>query len=130
MNAAGYRHPVLQLARGRRWLVALLIAILGAVLCTLLGRWQWDKSQGTHGDIQNLVYSFNWWLFAALCLGVWGKALRDESRRLADPGALPAGSAGLPVRLTETAPTVTDDPEVDEWNAWLTELGTRDRRRR
>jgi DNA-binding transcriptional regulator of glucitol operon len=121
---------VLRIALGRRWLTALLVAVLGAVLCTLLGRWQWDKSQGAHGDIQNLVYSFNWWLFAAMCLGVWGKALRDESRRLADPHARPAGAAGLPARVDVAVSLETDDPEVDEWNAWLAELGSRDRRRR
>jgi DNA-binding transcriptional regulator of glucitol operon len=119
---------VLRLALRRQWVTALFIAVVGAVLCTFLGNWQWHKSQSSHGDIQNLVYSFNWWLFAALCLGVWGKALRDESRRLADPEAGLPGIAGLPKRRDMVVAMETDDPEVDEWNAWLAELGSRDRR--
>ena len=59
---------------------------------------------------------------------MWGKALRDESHRLADPEAGLPGIAGLPSRREAVVARETDDHEVDEWNAWLAELGSRDRR--
>ncbi|HEX7354520.1 MAG TPA: hypothetical protein VF288_06760 [Mycobacteriales bacterium] len=117
---------MLALLGTRRWIGGLLFALAFAVVCSLLGRWQWDESQAPHGDLQNLAYAFNWWLFAAVGLGIYGKALRDEARRVADPSARPVGLAGVP--LTERAPIEeTQDDEVDAWNAWLAELNTKAR---
>jgi hypothetical protein len=112
----------------RRWLGGLAFAVVFAIICCFLGHWQWDRSQATGGDLQNLAYAFNWWVFAAVALGIWGKALRDEARRAADPDAIPVGAAGLPERAPAPAPMVTDDDEVDAWNAWLAELNANPRR--
>lgn len=123
---SGYRQSVIELLGTRRWLGGLLFAIAFAVVCCFLGRWQWDASQAPHGDLQNLAYAFNWWIFAAVGLGIWAKALRDEARRTADPSARPVGRAGVPV--PERAPLgPTEDGEVDEWNAWLAELNAQER---
>lgn len=115
------------LLRTRRWIGGLLFALAFAAVCSYLGRWQWDESQAPHGDLQNLAYAFNWWIFAAVGLGIWAKALRDEARRLADPAARPVGMAGVPVQTPEPIER-TDDLEVDEWNAWLAELNAKAQR--
>ncbi len=126
---------MLRLARSPRWVGALAVAVLASVVCALLGRWQWDRSQSAGGDLQNLAYAFNWWLFSALCLGVWGKALREETSRLADPDAEPVGVAGVagrqrpPAVVTAAAMGHEVDPEVAEWNDWLAELASRPARR-
>jgi DNA-binding transcriptional regulator of glucitol operon len=130
--AGGYRHGMLRLARTPRWIGGLLFAMLAAAVCAGLGKWQWDRSQGVHGDLQNLAYAFNWWLFSILCLWFWWKALRDDVARLADPEAPAVGAAGLapstprPTAAARTAGSA--DAELDEWNAWLAELGSRPRR--
>ena len=122
----GYRQSVIALLGTRRWLGGLLFAIAFAAVCCFLGEWQWNRSQATGGDLQNLAYAFNWWVFAAVGLGIWAKALRDEARRSADPAARPVGRAGVPV--PDRLPIgQTQDGEVDEWNAWLAELNAQER---
>lgn len=119
---------VTALLRTRRWLGGLAFALAFAGVCSLLGRWQWDESQAPHGDLQNLAYAFNWWLFAAVGLGIWAKALRDEARRSADPHARAVGRAGLPAPAVPVPVPQAEDEEVDAWNAWLAELNANPRR--
>jgi DNA-binding transcriptional regulator of glucitol operon len=115
---------VIGLLGTRRWVGGLLFTIAFAVVCCFLGRWQWNASQAPHGDLQNFAYAFNWWFFAAVGIGIYGKALRDEARRAADPAARPVGRAGLPVSA-RTPVATAHDGEVDEWNAWLAELNAK-----
>ena len=124
-GGGGYRQTMLQLARSPRWIGGLLLAIAAAAVCTALGEWQWGRSQGPNSQPQNLVYALNWWLFAGMCLWFWGKALRDEAKRLADPNAPAAGTAGLPTPAPTAAAAPVGDAEVDEWNTWLAELDSR-----
>lgn len=112
-----------QLLRSPRWLGGLAVAIVAALVCAGLGRWQWDRSQAGHGTLQNLAYAFNWWLFAVLCIGVWVKALRDETRhpRSEQPQvAAPRPALGVN--------QVADDVEVADWNDWLAGLNADPRR--
>lgn len=122
---------VTALLRTRRWLGGLAFALAFAAVCSALGRWQWDESQAPHGDLQNLAYAFNWWLFAVVGLGIYVKALRDEAQRAADPSARAVGRAGLPEPVVPRGPTpamADEDEEVDAWNAWLAELNANPRR--
>ena len=110
-----------RLLRTRRWLGGLAFAVAAAAICVALGRWQWDKSQSSGGDLQNFAYAFNWWLFAVLCVGIWVKALRDEARR--DPSAAAPPTRQAPARSAiATAELDPQDTELAEWNAWLAEL--------
>lgn len=130
-----------KLAFTPRWIGGLLFCIAAAVVCALLGRWQWDVAQSHRGTLQNTAYAFNWWLFAVLFVGFWFKALRDTVARDARLAAetvspsVPTEQTREPVGLREPAPqrvialpTVEEDPEVAEWNAWLQELNANPRR--
>lgn len=113
-----------------RWIGGLLFCLAAAGFCAFLGRWQWDVAQ--HGSLQNTAYAFNWWLFAALFLGFWFKALRDTARR--DAGLVAENAKLIPPkpssRTREPAPnsprralpTAQEDPDVAAWNDWLAEL--------
>jgi DNA-binding transcriptional regulator of glucitol operon len=119
------------LALTPRWIGGLLFCLAAGAVCALLGRWQWDVAQ--HGSLQNTAYAFNWWLFSALFIGFWFKALRDTVRRdlLISEGRVPQSIAEKPrSRIREPAPnqgkpplpTTQEDPDVAAWNNWLTEL--------
>lgn len=62
-----------------RWIGGGLFCLTAAAVCGFLGHWQWDVAQ--HGSLQNTAYAFNWWLFSALFIGFWFKALRDTAHR-------------------------------------------------
>jgi hypothetical protein len=127
---------VRELARTPRWIAGALFCLAGAAVCAFLGVWQWNSAESLHGTLQNLAYAFNWWLFAALFIGFWFKALRDTVRRDAGQAAgIPTVSSGLGsvpnlARLREPAPdvprppipTAEEDPDVAAWNRWLAEL--------
>jgi DNA-binding transcriptional regulator of glucitol operon len=123
---------VRRLAFTPRWIGGLLFCIAAAIVCSLLGRWQWDVAQAHRGTLQNTAYAFNWWLFAALFLGFWVKALRDTVARDGRPVAervaqktVPTTNRGgrepAPERIL-VLPSADDDPEVAQWNAWLRDL--------
>jgi hypothetical protein len=114
-----------------RWIGGLLCCLVASAFCAFLGHWQWDVAE--HGSLQNTAYAFNWWLFSALFLGFWFKALRDTVRRDAGLGAdgtaqaapvkpLPRTREPAPGRPRPALPTAQEDPDVAAWNDWLTEL--------
>lgn len=115
-----------------RWIGGLLFCIAAAIVCSLLGRWQWDVAQAHRGTLQNTAYAFNWWLFAALFLGFWVKALRDTVARDGRPVAERVAQKMVPTtnrggrqpapERTLVLPSADDDPEVAQWNAWLRDL--------
>jgi DNA-binding transcriptional regulator of glucitol operon len=126
---------VRELALTPRWIAGALFCLAGAAVCAFLGVWQWNSAESLHGTLQNLAYAFNWWLFAALFIGFWFKALRDTVRRDAaeaagTPIARGLGPVPKPVRVREPAPdvprpplpTAEEDPDVAAWNRWLAEL--------
>jgi hypothetical protein len=146
---AGTLGAVRALAFTPRWIGGLLFCLTAAAVCAFLGHWQWDVAR--HGSMQNTAYAFNWWLFAALFVGFWFKALRDTVRRDADlqtgrasglsspasrsaagisVSGLAASPAGKMSRIREPAPQATrpvlptpeEDPDVAAWNDWLAEL--------
>jgi DNA-binding transcriptional regulator of glucitol operon len=125
---------VFRLAFTLRWIGGLLFCVAAAVVCAGLGRWQWDVAQAHRGTLQNTAYAFNWWLFSALFLGFWFKALRDTVARDARPPQERVAQRQVPTtvragRVREPAPqrelvlpSAEEDPEVAEWNAWLRDM--------
>lgn len=121
-----------RLAFTPRWIAGLAVCVAAAVVCALLGRWQWDVAQAHGGTLQNSAYAFNWWLFSVLFVGFWFKALHDTVVRdaAADParaGRRPVPPVSAKVRMPApqpavVLPTAEDDPEVAEWNDWLREM--------
>ncbi|HEU5034448.1 MAG TPA: hypothetical protein VFT62_06785 [Mycobacteriales bacterium] len=117
------------------WLVHVLVVV--AVLVMLrLGLWQWHRANAANGGIQNYAYAFQWPVFAAFAIFLWGKTLYEEVRRggpKADPDkpVVPLTpeadiryASGYRVGLTTEAVSVDadDDPDVAAWNARLAAL--------
>lgn len=47
-----------------------MFVVIAAVVCLLMGWWQWDRYESSSGTGQNLGYALQWPLFAVAC--VWG----------------------------------------------------------
>jgi hypothetical protein len=115
-----------------RWIGGLLFCLTAASVCGFLGHWQWDVAQ--HGTLQNSAYAFNWWLFAALFVGFWFKALRDTARRdraltvSPSPLPVPKNRAPAPTLPRPPLPSAQEDPDVAAWNQWLAELNANPQR--
>ncbi|MGV0624522.1 hypothetical protein [Mycolicibacter minnesotensis] len=115
----------------RRRPALVLLVCLAFTACLSLGWWQWSRFQEVNGDFQNLGYALQWPLFAWFCVYAYRKFVRYEE---APPELHPADAvteipAGLlPERPPAAAPT--DDPAMQEYNAYLAELTENDRQNR
>lgn len=112
--------------RRRPALIALVI--VAACGCLALGWWQWTRFQSPSGTFQNLGYALQWPLFAWFCVYAYRKFVRYEETppapRNADvPTEIPAGL--LPQRPTPVRQQ-PEDPELQQYNAYLAELAKRD----
>jgi hypothetical protein len=130
--------------------------VVVAVL-SLLGRWQWDVSQSSHGGLQNFLYAFQWWFMAAMVIYGWWRLLRDDAHPhtrpkpdlvpapagewLGDPRAAfgdagGTGQAGDPSSAGDLAAATDattfaaddDDEELAAYNEYLARLNDRARR--
>lgn len=93
-----------------------------------MGWWQWTRFQSPSGTFQNLGYALQWPLFAWFCVYAYRKFVRYEETppapRNADvPTEIPAGL--LPQRPTPVRQQ-PEDPELQQYNAYLAELAKRD----
>ena len=104
---------------------------VAATGCLALGWWQLSRFQSTTGDLQNLGYALQWPLFAWFCVYAYRKFVRYEEE---PPELNPADTVTelpdglLPERPASAAPT--DDPAMQEYNAYLAELTENDRENR
>lgn len=85
----------------RRSVIGHLLVTAVVVAFILLGRWQWDESQSPGGDLQNLAYAVQWWLFCVIGVFGWARMLREEVR----------------VRAGLEAPPAPAPPVVSDWAA-------------
>jgi hypothetical protein len=123
--------------------------VVVAVL-SLLGRWQWDVSQSSHGGLQNFLYAFQWWFMAGMVIYGWWRLLRDDAHPhtrpkpdlvpapagewLGDPRATFGDVSGtgrtgdLADAAEATAEPDDDDEELAAYNEYLARLNDRARR--
>jgi cytochrome oxidase assembly protein ShyY1 len=100
-----------------RWLLGLLLSLVGAAGMVRLGMWQLGRGEQRH-SIQNYSYAVEWVLFAAFTLFCFTKLLRDEGRE--DPA-----EDQRPPSVVVPRPTAAPEPDDDElaaYNAYLAKL--------
>jgi len=99
-----------------RWLLGLLLALVGAAVMVRLGLWQLGRGERRH-SLQNYSYAVEWVLFAAFTVFCYVKLLRDEGRE-EEPEAAGTG-------LVVPRPAGVAEPQDDElaaYNAYLARL--------
>jgi cytochrome oxidase assembly protein ShyY1 len=100
-----------------RWLLGLLLTLLGAAVMVRLGMWQLGRGESRH-SLQNYSYAVEWVLFAAFTVFCFAKLLRDEGRQ--DEPESEAPSVVVPPPAA--APQGEDDEELAAYNAYLARL--------
>ena len=116
-----------------RWLPRHVLALALIAALILLGRWQWDVSESARGDLQNLLYAFQWWAMALMVGYGWWRLLRDDAYgRPAVATAAVADDASWGTEdqpaiggVATSAPDLEPDPELDDYNEYLFRLNAR-----
>lgn len=140
---------VLRTAFRPRWLPRHVLATLLIAALAFLGRWQWDVSSSERGSLQNVLYAFQWWAMAIMVGYAWWRLLRDDTygrpapkakatsaRTIADDATWAVGDpqpttlSDAQALLTEAAAERESDPELDDYNRYLSWLNTRSERAR
>ena len=115
-----------------RWLPRHVLALALIAALILLGRWQWDVSESARGDLQNLLYAFQWWAMALMVGYGWWRLLRDDAygrpavgtARVADGGSWAEDGPAFASAAT-SEPEPEPDPELDDYNDYLSRLNAR-----
>jgi DNA-binding transcriptional regulator of glucitol operon len=100
-----------------RWLVALVVTLLGAAGMVRLGMWQLGRGEQRH-SIQNYSYAVEWVLFAAFAVFCFVKLLRDDgtSEEAEDE------TASVVIPRPPAAEPEPEDEELAAYNAYLARL--------
>jgi hypothetical protein len=127
-----------------RWLPRHVLAVVLIIALCLLGRWQWDVSESSRGGLQNLLYAFQWWAMALMVIYGWWRLLRDDAYgrpvaglttapRLTTADDAAWDSGDMFASMTFAAQDAEDresDPELAEYNEYLSRLHARSQRAR
>ncbi|POX92088.1 hypothetical protein C3469_02580 [Mycobacterium kansasii] len=113
----------------RRRPALIALAIVAACGCLALGWWQWTRFQSVSGTFQNLGYALQWPMFAWFCIYAYRKFVRYEEVPPEPPNAMTEIPAGLLPERPKPAPQPSDDPALQEYNAYLAELAKHDAER-
>jgi DNA-binding transcriptional regulator of glucitol operon len=121
---------VLRTALRVRWLPRHVLALALIAALIMLGRWQWDVSESARGDIQNLLYAFQWWAMSLMVGYGWWRLLRDDAygrpvaatAPVADNASWDAEARSPLGRGAGSAPEPDPDPELDDYNDYLSRL--------
>ncbi len=144
---------VVRTALAVRWLPRHVLMLVVVAILSLLGRWQWDVSQSSHGGLQNFLYAFQWWFMATMVIYGWWRLLRDDAHPhtrpkpelaparagewLGDPRTAfgdvsNAGDANDAAHGDRADPNAVADDDADEelaaYNEYLARLNDRARR--
>ncbi|HEY5855963.1 MAG TPA: transcriptional regulator [Aldersonia sp.] len=119
----------------------ILLVVVAAAGCLVLGWWQWTRFEAAGGTGQNLGYALQWPLFAAFVVYAYRRFVQLEADREEADGADSADGAALgrveapreiPEHLLPPRPTgrVADDLDetTAEYNRYLAELSSHDAR--
>lgn len=130
-----------------RWLPRHVLALILIAALILLGRWQWDVSESPRGGLQNLLYAFQWWAMAGMVVYGWWRLLRDDAYGRPAARVTPSRASlvsadgdwefpefGQPDAFASLTPQTAHDrdpdPELAEYNDYLTRLNARSERAR
>ena len=99
------------------------LVILAACGCLALAWWQWTRFESNSGTFQNLGYALQWPFFAGFCVYTYRKFVRYEE---APPAPVDISKSQIPEGLLPERPAAAkshdDDPELQQYNAYLAEL--------
>jgi cytochrome oxidase assembly protein ShyY1 len=101
-----------------RWLIGLLLSLVGAAGMVRLGMWQLGRGEERH-SIQNYSYAVEWVVFAAFTIFCFVRLLRDEGKEAPEENAAAADVVPPPRREPDLEP---DDDELAAYNAYLARL--------
>ena len=115
----GYREGVLRRLLTPRWLLGLLLSLLGAAVMVRLGIWQLGRGESRH-SLQNYSYAVEWVVFAAFTLFCFVKLLRDAGRE-------PEEETSVPSVVVPPPPPAVEQPddELAAYNAYLARLNAK-----
>jgi hypothetical protein len=130
-----------------RWLPRHVLALVLIAALILLGRWQWDVSETQRGGLQNLLYAFQWWAMAGMVVYGWWRLLRDDAFGRPPPRVAPVRSSvavadggwdfpqfdetdSFASLSPQTADDRDPDPELADYNDYLSRLNARSERAR
>lgn len=99
-----------------KWLLGLLLSLLGAAVMVRLGMWQLGRGERRH-SLQNYSYAVEWVLFAAFTVFCFVKLLRDDGFEGEPSAASPSVVVPPPARAPEP-----QDDELAAYNAYLARL--------
>ena len=112
----------------------IILVIVAALTCLLLGWWQWGRFQSASGTGQNLGYALQWPLFAGFVVFAYFRFVRleTESNEQEDPEhpkpPKRVVQREIPDGILPDRPTARrdDDPVLAEYNHYLAELNAQD----
>lgn len=120
-------------AASRRWVPWHVFCAAVVVFMLFAGAWQWEvafseiSADGTPGfNARNLVYAFQWWIFAAFGIWFWFRFLRDQ--RDAELHELEAAALAAPEQAHDMS--VPAQPATNEQEPELISLDDSTERRR
>ena len=100
-----------------RWLIGLLLSLVGAAGMVRLGMWQLGRGEQRH-SIQNYSYAVEWVVFAAFTIFCFVRLLRDDGVEREDDD-VPSDVVPPLMRRPEPEP---EDDELAAYNAYLARL--------
>ena len=117
-----------------RWIGFHVLTIGCVILFVILGHWQWDVGGLKRGSLQNYAYGVEWWVFAVILLGFWGRLLLQELKGEAALGERSSAATERPklpafrVPAPQVVAKVDDaeDPEMAAYNRYLSSLREKD----
>ncbi|MET8778923.1 transcriptional regulator [Nocardia sp. NPDC004654] len=108
---------------------AVLLLVLTAVVCAVLGAWHWSRTESALGIDQNIGYVLLWPLFAGFLIfaAVRARRLERESMLARDENLWAAATVHQPP-LPWSRPPSADDIELAAYNRYLADLNARELR--